>query len=253
MAKIYLGTSGWAYKEWGKLFFPKELPQSEHLSYLARHFNSVEINATFYRLQPPKNFETWRKKTPRGFRFSVKVSRYITHIERMKEVRAAWKRFLKTTLPLKEKMGVFLLQFPEFFHGSPDTEKRFADFFKAAAKDGKYRKAVEFRHESCFTDSMRAILEDYGVGTVIANSSKYPTAPWEPTADFVYFRLHGPRRMFGSSYSDRQLEVWAKKMRAFLKQGKDVYVYFNNDMHANAAANAQVLQKMLGGKKVFAA
>lgn len=248
MAKIYLGTSGWAYKDWGKLFFPKTLPPSEQLAYLAAHFNSVEINATFYRLQPPKNFETWRKKTPKGFRFAVKVSRYITHIERMKGVRQAWKRFLKTTLPLKEKFGVFLLQFPEIFHGSPEVERRFADFFKAAAKDGKFRKAVEFRHESCFTDSMREILERYRVGTVIANSSKYPTAPWEPTSDFAYFRLHGPRRLFGSSYSDRQLAVWAKKIRAYLKEGKDVYVYFNNDMHANAAANALVLQKMLGGK-----
>lgn len=253
MAKIYLGTSGWVYKEWGKMFFPKELPQREHLSYLARHFNSVEINASFYRLQPPKNFENWRKSTPSDFVFAVKVSRYITHIKRMKAVRAGWKKFLKTTLPLKEKLGPFLIQFPENFHGGPETEKRLAAFFKAAAKDGKFRMAAEFRHESCFTESMREILLQYNIGTVIANSSKYPTAPWEPTADFSYFRLHGPRRLFGSSYSDKQLTVWAKKMRAFLKEGRDVYVYFNNDMHANATANAEVLQKMLGAERVFPA
>lgn len=248
MAKIYLGTSGWSYKEWGPTFFPKGLPPSEHLAYLATHFNSIEINASFYRLQPPKNFEMWRKATPRDFRFAVKVSRFITHIKRMKDVGEPWKLFLKNASSLKGKLGVFLFQFPENFHGGSDAEARLADFFKAAAKDGKLRKAVEFRHSTCFTDSMRGILEEYGVANVIANSSKYPTSPWGATADFGYFRLHGPRRLFGSSYSDSQLAVWAKKMREFLDVGKDVYVYFNNDMHANATANAQVLQKMLGLK-----
>ena len=249
MAKIYLGTSGWAYKEWGKLFFPKEVPQREHLSYLARHFNSVEINASFYRLQPPKNFENWRGATPEDFCFAVKVSRYITHIKRMKAVRAAWRKFYKTTLPLKGKQGPFLIQFPENFHGGAENEKRLGAFFKASAKDGKFRMAAEFRHESCFTESMRELLERHQIATVIANSSKYPTAPWEPTADFVYMRLHGPRRLFGSPYSDKQLKDLADRTRRFVKQGRDVYIYFNNDMHANAAANAQVLQKMLGLKK----
>lgn len=246
MAKFYIGTSGWAYKDWGKKFFPKGLPVSEHLSYLAKHFNTVEINASFYRLQPSKNYQRWRQATPKDFIFSVKVSRYITHIKRMKVVSRPWLQFFKETLQLKQKQGPFLFQFPAFFTGKPDQVNRIDQFLKKYRKDKKNRMAFEFRHANCFSKEMLKVLEKYKVAVVFANSAKYPAAPWVSFTDFVYFRLHGPKRLFGSSYSKKELQEQARIMKKYQRQGKDVFVYFNNDMDANAAANAKLLQELLG-------
>jgi len=245
MAKIFIGTSGWVYKEWGKLFFPEDLPASKHLSYLASRFNSVEINGTFYSLQPLSAFEKWRRSTPKDFRFSVKVSRFITHIKRMKRVRIPWKRFLRTTVGLKAKRGPFLLQFPSSFTGKEEEVSRLEKFFSEAKRDGRLKFAVEFRHQNCFGEGMLKVVKKFKVALVFANSSKYPAAPWIAPASFVYFRLHGPARMFASSYSGEDLKLWALRVRKYLRQGKDAYVYFNNDMHANAANNALLLQSLL--------
>src|SRR5262245_19017259 len=118
MPKIYIGTSGWSHKEWAEFFFPKDLPPSDHLKYLAKHFNSVEINSTFYHLQPAAHFEKWRKAVPRDFCFAVKVSRFITHIKWMDDVEGPWKRLLENAGPLKSKQGPFLFQFPSLFTGT---------------------------------------------------------------------------------------------------------------------------------------
>jgi uncharacterized protein YecE (DUF72 family) len=248
MPAVYIGTSGWAYKEWGKKFFPKDLPQTQHLTYLAGYFNTVELNASFYRLQPSSNYRRWKKVTPNDFQFSIKVSRFITHIKRMKAVRLPWKRFFKTTTPLKEKCGPFLLQFPSSFTGKEEEVDRLDKFFSAAKKDGKIRFAVEFRHSHCFEPEMIEVIRRYKAALVFANSTKYPTAPLEATSDFIYIRLHGPRQMFASGYSEDDLKPWAKLMKKFFKEGKDVYVYFNNDQHTHAPANAKILQKLMGLK-----
>ncbi len=243
--KIFIGTSGWAYKDWGKKFFPKGLPQKEHLSYLSTQFNTVEVNGTFYHLQPPSSFERWRLTTSPDFEFSVKVSRYITHVKRMKAVRREWTRFLKNALPLKQKLGPFLFQFPYSFQGGHESVKRIESFLKRASKDGKFRMAFEFRHASCFSQEMLDVLQKYGASLVFANSSRYPTAPFVATADFIYIRLHGPKKLFVSSYSRQQLKEWALLIQKFLKQKKDVYVYFNNDLNSNAPADARLLIQLL--------
>jgi len=248
-ARLFIGTSGWSHKEWGETFFPKDLPPSEHLSYLARHFNTVEVNFSFYRLPPEGHFEAWNAQTPKDFVFAVKVSRYITHIQRMKDVLKPWKLLVKNARPLGKKQGPFLFQFPSFFTGREDQVQRIEGFLKEAKKDGTLRLAFEFRHQDCFSDKMLKVLKEHNAALVIANSSEFPTAPLESTADFVYFRLHGPRKMFDSSYSDRELKDQAKLMEKFLKEGKDVYVYFNNDRHAHATENAQLLQKILKTKR----
>jgi uncharacterized protein YecE (DUF72 family) len=245
MARFYIGTSGWAYKDWGKKFFPKGLPVSEHLSYLADHFNTVEINASFYRLQPAKNYRRWREATPKDFIFSIKVSRYITHIKRMEAVVQPWKKFFKETLQLKQKQGPFLFQFPAFFTGRPDQVKRIDQFLRRTRKGRKIPMAFEFRHANCFSKEMLKVLEKHKVALVFANSAKYPAAPSVSFTDFVYFRLHGPKRLFGSSYSQKELQTQARIMKKYQRQGKDVYAYFNNDMDANAPANAKLLQKLL--------
>jgi len=244
--RIYVGTSGWAYKEWGKKFFPKDLPPARHLTYLAHHFPSVEINASFYRLQSKKAYASWHRATPASFRFAVKVSRFITHIKRIKAVRLAWKRFYRPTLELKSKRGPYLLQFPATFTGKPEEIERIDRFLLDSKKDGRFRFALEFRHENCFAEPMLEVIRKRRVALVFANSSKYPRAPWLAPAAFVYFRLHGPAKLFASGYSEEQLREWAKLAKSYQRQGKDVYIYFNNDMHTNAAKNAIALMKLLG-------
>ncbi len=246
MPQVFIGTSGWAYKDWGKKFFPKELPQSEHLTHLAQRFNTVEVNATFYRLQPKSNFEGWYQKTPKDFVFAIKVSQYITHIKRMNGVRAAWLKFLKRSVPLKEKRGPFLFQFHSSFTGKEHHIQRLDRFFKLLRKDdADLRVAIEFRHPNCFSEPMLAIFKKYRLALVFANSEKYQPAPWISDADFVYFRLHGPEKMFSSSYSPKELKELSVVMKKYLREGKDVFVYFNNDQNANAPANAKLLQELM--------
>jgi uncharacterized protein YecE (DUF72 family) len=246
VARDYIGTSGWAYKEWGKKFFPKEVPQREQLGYLAKHFNTVELNASFYRIQPASNFEKWYKETPADFVFAVKVSRYITHIKKLTKFKEPWDRLFENTPPLKGKRGPFLVQFPPSFRGNEEQIGRIDDFLAYAKKSGRgLRFALEFRCKECFSDAMQAVVKKHKVALVFPNSSKYPEAPDWSYANFVYFRLHGPRKMFASSYKDDELKAWAARMRQYHQQGKDVYVYFNNDMHAHAPENAKLLQKFL--------
>src|SRR4030095_4400240 len=135
-ARIFIGTSGWSHKEWGESFFPKDLPPSEHLSYLAQHFNTVEINFSFYRLPPPGHFKKWSAETPKEFVFAVKVSRYITHIRQMMDVRESWRLLLKNAGSLGKKQGPFLFQFPSFFRGVEDQVARLDSFLKETKKDG---------------------------------------------------------------------------------------------------------------------
>src|SRR5437762_8506627 len=163
----------------------------------------------------------------------------------MKQVRLPWKRFLRTTVGLKAKRGPFLLQFPSSFTGKPEEMRRMEKFFSETKRDGRLKFAVEFRHANCFGEEMLKILKKFKVALVFANSSKYPAAPWVAPASFVYFRLHGPKRMFASSYSEDELKKWAARVREYARQGKDAYVHFNNDMHANAAKNAELLQFLL--------
>src|SRR5262249_29764923 len=162
----------------------------------------------------------------------------------MDDIEGPWKRFLENAGPLKSKQGPFLFQFPSLFTGTEEEIRRIDRFLKEAKKE-KRRLAFEFRHKDCFSEAMFEVLERCGAAVVFASSSKYPTAPLVATGDFVYFRLRGPQKIFASSYSDKELRDWAKIMGKFLKEGKDVFVYFNNDLHAHAPENARVLQKLL--------
>jgi uncharacterized protein YecE (DUF72 family) len=147
---------------------------------------------------------------------------------------------------LGKKRGPFLLQFPAFFKGTEDQIRRIDDFLAMANKSKRgLRFAFEFRSKECFSSEMLQILKKHRAALVFANSSKFPEVPEESYADFVYYRLHGPREMFSSAYSDKELKGWADKMRNYLRQGKDVFVYFNNDVGVHAPDNAKTLLELL--------
>jgi len=250
MPNLFIGTSGWVYNDWEGKFYPEKISSKEKLKHLANHFNTTEINSSFYHLPREKTFQGWYNRTPRGFLFSVKVSRYITHIKRLKSVKRPWKKFFKRALNLKQKLGPVLFQFPPSFKADNKNIKRLRIILEYITEDQNsissdfksFRSSIEFRHQSWCQDKIYKILRKYNIGWVISDSSKYPRSD-TATSDFVYFRLHGPDKMFASKYTENQLEQLSEKIKKWQKSGKNVYVYFNNDFQAYAIENAISLKK----------
>jgi len=247
MAKLYIGTSGWVYSDWEEIFYPKELKSKDKLRYYSKHFQTTEINYSFYHLPRTTTYQKWYLETPGDFLFTVKASRFITHIKRLKGIKEAWKQFIENALSLREKLGPILFQFPPSFKATSESITRLEDFFKLITKSTLpgyiIRGAFEFRHKSWCDKRVYQLLKKYNVAWVIADSPRYPKAE-VITADFVYIRLHGPRVMFASKYTKEELKELAQKIKKWQKQGKDVFVYFNNDFAGYAIENAKELLKM---------
>ena len=241
MSKVLIGCSGYVYPHWrGGVFYPKGLPQKDELQYYAQKFKTVELNSPFYHLPQKKTFENWRKRTPKDFIFAVKVSRFITHIKKLKDCKKAWMTFFERASALKEKLGPFLFQFP------PSWKKdlqRVEDFLKFSKKENLLF-AFEFRHPSWFSRDIFEILKKFKTALVFADSPRWKSVE-EITADFFYIRMHGGKKLYSSEYTKEELSFLAKKIKKYLKKGLDVYVYFNNDAYGFAPKNAKELEKML--------
>jgi uncharacterized protein YecE (DUF72 family) len=240
---IRVGISGWTYVPWRGTFYPKKLAQKNELAYASAMLPSIEINGTFYGLQRPKSYAAWYEQTPEGFVFSVKASRFITHIRRLREVETPLANFLLSgLLRLNEKLGPILWQFPptmkfdaklfETFLGLlPGSTKEATRLLKNCDKwmkgrtwgeidrDRPMRHAVEIRHESFATEGFVRMLRKYGVALVCADTAgKWPMLH-DVTADFVYARLHGAEELYASGYTEPALDEWAGKIRAWSKGG----------------------------------
>jgi uncharacterized protein YecE (DUF72 family) len=237
-----VGTSGWAYRDWGKRFYPARLSSGERLSFLAQHFNTVEINTSFYRLPSADMFSTWAAATPDDFVFAVKVSRLITHNHRLHDVAEAWATFRSQAAHLGAKLAVYLLQFPPSFAATPEHISRLEEF-----ASGSYEAplALELRHASWFTPANLDILGRTGACLVHADASPFPHTPRGlETGPISYYRLHGPRELYASSYTEDELQDWATQIR---QTGRPTFTYFDNDVNGYALDNAQRLAEMLQG------
>ena len=240
--RLLIGTSGWAYDHWKKIFYPEDLNDKDKLKYFSKHFKTTEINYSFYHLPRPEIYQKWYQETPADFIFSVKASRFITHIKRLKDVEKPWKIFLKNALNLKEKLGPVLFQFPPNFKTTEENIKRLNDFLKLINRY-KLKYAFEFRHQSwCYKETYN-LLKKYNIAWVIADSPAYPKAE-VITADFVYIRMHGSRILFSSKYTKKELQDLSQKIRKRQGRGGDVYCYFNNDVYGFAVENAKELLKL---------
>ena len=242
-ARLFVGTSGWNYEGWREVFYPDDLAQRKWLSYYAERFNTAEVNYPFYHLPRTSTYENWRAATPPGFVFALKASRLITHIKRLRGVAAQWEEFVTRAQALGDKLGPVLLQFPPSFRQTAENLQLMEDLLGSCVGRPAFRIAAEFRHESCFGDKMLALLRRHDAALVISHSARYPVPEVVATASFVYFRFHGPRELFASSYSPAELRRWGARMRTFLKDGRDVYAYFNNDFEGYAPRNAASLVK----------
>lgn len=240
MPKIRIGCSGFLYDSWRGVFYPEELPHKRWLSFYMKKFNTVELNVTFYRLLKKEAFERWYKETPPDFKFCLKGSRFITHVKKLKDVELPLSTFFNATAPLLEKLEVILWQLPPNLKLNMKNLEDFVENLK------KYpvRHVFEFRHKSYLGKKVFKLLSAANIGVCMADWPEFIN-DLPPTSDFVYIRRHGEGGNYATDYTPEQLKNDAKKIKEYLKLGKDVYCYFNNDASAYAPKNALELAAIL--------
>jgi uncharacterized protein YecE (DUF72 family) len=238
MARAYIGTSGWNYKHWSNgVFYPRGLKPAQWLEFFVRHFNTVEINNSFYRLPRPAVFEKWRSQAPKNFIFAVKASRFVTHIKRLKDPEEPLNLFFSHAKHLGKSLGPVLFQLPPRFQVNLE---RLEVFLKALKRRSRY--AIEVRDETWLAPDVFELLRRFRVALCLADwQDLHVTGP--VTADFVYVRRHhGP---LNGNYGKRHLNRDVRQIQEWLGKGLDVYVYFNNDLHGNAVRNAAYIRERL--------
>jgi len=236
---IYIGTSGWSYNHWIGRFYPEEIKKNQWLNYYSKEFDTVEINSSFYHLPKLQTFIGWKNKTGENFIFSVKASRYITHIKRLTDCTEALERLFKAAEGLGEKLGPFLFQLPPSLKKDKAVLKNFLKMLPE-----NYKFAFEFRNESWFTKEIYKLLEDFRCAVVISGSPSFPYME-KITTNFCYIRMHGPGELYRSWYSKEELKKIAGLIKKNLNKKTESYVYFNNDAQAYAVENARTLIKMV--------
>jgi uncharacterized protein YecE (DUF72 family) len=237
--KYFIGCSGWHYEHWRGLYYPEELPKPKWLPFYAGQFSTVELNNSFYHLPSEKAFNTWRASTPENFAFAVKVSRYITHIKKLKNLGSAVENFLSRAGLLEEKLGPLLYQLPPSMRRNDQLLRNFLSLLPP-----KYQHVVEFRHESWIDETVFGILRRDNVGLCVFDMPGF-SCPLVATSDFAYVRFHGSEGLYSSCYSDEELSRWAQKIARLGQKVKASYIYFNNDAMAFAVQNAMTLGNLL--------
>lgn len=235
-----IGTSGWSYDHWLGAFYAAETRPRERLRAYARHFDTVEVNNTFYHLPAADVVGEWRRAAPRDFCFAVKASRYLTHMKKLKDPGEPVARLLACIEPLRSKLGPILFQLPPHWrvdHG------RLQAFLERLPTGRRY--AFELRDRSWHEDRVLQLLADHGAAFCIFDLAG-ERSPALATTDFVYLRLHGPGAAYQGSYDGRTLFGWARRCRRWCDDGLDVYGYFDNDEKAYAPQDALRLKEMLG-------
>jgi uncharacterized protein YecE (DUF72 family) len=235
---IHVGTSGWTYDNWTGPFYPEDVEGPERLSYYVKHFDTVEVNATFYRLPFEGMIKGWNKRLPESYHLVVKGPRVVTHVKRLKDCEEYMERFLKRVLSLRA-LRMILWQFPPSFPHDLDLLEEFLSGLPT-----EVRHAVEFRHERWWERRTTELLSRHKVAFV---GVSHPRLPEELpcTTDFAYLRFHGRgKKLYDYDYSAGELRVWVEKV-ARLGEGCEVYAFFNNDWHANATKNAKTFRNML--------
>jgi len=231
--RAFIGTSGWTYDSWRDDFYQGR-PTRDWLRFCAARFTAVEINATHYRLQSVATFRRWRDETPPGFRFALKAHRYLTHNKKLSDPLGPIRLERERAAGLGEKLAVVLWQLPRNFHRNLE---RLAGFARALRAWRRPRHAIEFRHPSWFDDAVAACLRAHRIALCQSDAADWPL--WDAVStDLVYVRLHGHEQTYASSYSEAELRAWARKARRWMREGRDVHLYFDNDAYGDAPRNA---------------
>jgi uncharacterized protein YecE (DUF72 family) len=238
--EVRVGTSGWIYKHWRGVFYPKESSPRDWFRLYARAFDTVEINNSFYRLPSEDAFDAWRRQAPPGFVYALKASRYLTHMKKLKDPEPGLDLLLGRTRRLGAHLGPVLYQLPPHWRCNLD---RLRDFLAGLPRD--LRHVFEFRDPSWYTDAVRDLLAESGAGFCIHDMRGSEAPPWV-TGPLVYVRFHGPAgQKYAGRYDRDDLRRWAEPIAGLSESGRDVYAYFNNDNAGHAVANALELKELL--------
>ncbi|MDB4985168.1 MAG: hypothetical protein JWN04_346 [Myxococcaceae bacterium] len=282
-SKVRIGTSGWSYRHWRGDFYPSGLPAQRELEHISAEFSSLEINRSFYSLLTPASCQSWRAATPAGFEFSLKGSRFITHAKKLRDVAQSLANFFASgPLALADKLGPVIWQLPAslpfdaarieaFFASLPRSQAAAALLAQqhdervkhgahlAVERDRPLRHAIEPRHESYRDSAFAELAVRYGVAIAVSDAADWPRFE-VGTTDFMYVRLHGGTHTYASGYSEQELAAWAARIRAWQRgryhdtpsrgarrvpSARDVYVYFDNDLHGHAPRDALALRALL--------
>lgn len=244
---IHIGIGGWTYEPWRGPFYPKGLPQARELAYVGEHLTGTEINATFYGRQKPASFARWRDMVPDGFVFALKGSRYCTHRKDLAEAGESIRNFVdQGIVELGDKLGPINWQFAATRKFDAGQIAAFLDLLPARHEGLTLRHALEPRHESFDDPAFFALCRKAGVAVVLADSPKYPALDATPDAPFIYARLQNARGELEQGYPDAELEAWARRVRGWAANGKDVFAFFINGAKERAPAAAMGLIARLG-------
>ncbi|HOK74050.1 MAG TPA: DUF72 domain-containing protein [Bacteroidales bacterium] len=240
---VHIGTSGWSYAHWAGLFYPGDIKPAKYLEYYTTRFSCVELNSSFYHLPSESTVKGWLNRTPASFIFCPKFSRYVTHELHLMNADEATERFFEVFSELKPKLGPVLIQLPPSLKYDEPLVSTFLGILKE--KYSSFRFAVEIRNKSFLSDKFFNLLNSYNMAFVIADSgNRYPYSE-VVTAGFIYIRFHGRENLYASDYNDDILREYAEKIKKWNHEGKEVWVFFNNDFHGYAVKNALSLMKML--------
>ena len=230
---VIIGTSGWQYRDWRGRFYPQRLPQRLWLEHYAQFFATVESNNAFYRLPEHATFVAWRERTPPDFRWAVKASRFLTHIKRLREPEEPVARLMSRAEGLEHRLDTILLQLPPTLQADADLLRECLAQFPAGT-----RVAVEPRHDSWWTDEIRALLERQRAALCWADRLGRPVTPLWRTASWGYLRFHEGAAHPWPKYGTQALHTWADRLAGTWSDDQDVFVYFNNDPHGAALRDA---------------
>lgn len=285
MPLIHIGLSGWSYRDWVGRFYPDDLPSERWLSFIAERFDTVEVNRSFYSLLEPSTYRTWYGNVPDGFVFAVKGSRYITHMKKLNDAETPLANFFASgVLELGDKLGPVLWQLPGGWRFRPDRIRSFLSLLPATTTEAgalaehhddrveqpatdppadlPMRHVLEVRDPSFFVPELLEILEECGVAYAVSHSSAWPYTE-DVVGDLAYLRLHGPGALYASPYPEEDLGRWARLIEEWAEgrdsgdgpriaspakrrqDGRDVFVYFDNDSGAHAPPDALALKRMI--------
>lgn len=233
----YIGTSGYQYRHWRDHFYPGDVPQRSWLGYYAERFDTVEINATFYRLPEVNKVQHWREQVPADFRFVLKFSRYGSHIKRLKDPELSVAPFREVADAMGDQLGAVLLQLPPKWSAQPE---RLDNFLAQAA----WPWAVEFRDADWFRDEVFEVLQRHNAALCLTDSTD--PAHWRLTADWTYLRFHGSEHT--EPMGTDRMQRWTNWLRSTVPENGSAWVFFNNDGNAQAPADAHALRSLLDGE-----
>jgi len=251
MKPVRIGCSGWMYDDWRGRLYPEKAAKRRWLQIYAEHFDTVEVNSTFYRLARRDAVAAWIEQTPAGFLFAVKASRYLTHVKRLVDIRQGIARFYAPLEPMVQagRLGPVLWQLPENFHRD---DARLAGWLELIDSVPTALHTIEFRHESWFVPEVMDALRAHGVALTIGDHPSRPFQSLEATADWRFVRFHYGSRGRAGNYSATEIETWARRIAQWRRR-EAVYAYFNNDWRGFAPANAKLVMRRLGAAPYTAA